>query len=247
MIKGASKGEGLGNDFLTHIRNTDAIAHVVRFFVDDDIIHVNGKPNPISDFSDINSELMLSDISTLENMLNRIIKSKNSDKDKNILKDEVSHALDKLNNSKFLDKKDLEKVKDFFPDVKILTQKPMFVIANVNEQTTREEIDEFKLQLSDNMKIVEVDVKIETDQNELSNEEKTEFMSEFDILSLHYLKLSKLVTVYWISKHFYVMARKNREHGQLKSIIMLMNVQVSYIQIFKKDLSGLRLSLMKTI
>jgi len=181
LIKGASKGEGLGNDFLTHIRNTDAIAHVVRFFVDDDIIHVNGKPNPISDFSDINSELMLSDISTLENTLNRIIKSKNSDKDKNILKDEVSYALDKLNNSKFLDKKDLEKVKDFFPDVKMLTQKPMFVIANVNDQTTKKEIDEFKLQLSDNMKIVEVDVKIETDLNELSNEEKIEFMSEFDI------------------------------------------------------------------
>ena len=57
---------------------------------------------------------MLSDITALENMLNRIIKSKNSEKDKNILKDEVSHALDKLNNSKFLDKKDLEKVKDFF-------------------------------------------------------------------------------------------------------------------------------------
>ena len=181
LIKGASKGEGLGNDFLTHIKNTDAIAHVVRFFIDDDIIHVNGKPNPSSDFSDINSELMLSDITALENMLNRIIKSKNSEKDKNILKDEVSHALDKLNNSKFLDKKDLEKVKDFFPDVKMLTQKPMFVIANVNEQTTRDEIEEFKLQLSDDMKIVEVDVKIETDLNELSNEEKTEFMSEFDI------------------------------------------------------------------
>ena len=65
---------------------------------------------------------MLSDISTLENTLNRIIKSKNSDKDKNILKDEVSYALDKLNNGKFLDKKDLEKVKDFFPDVKILNK-----------------------------------------------------------------------------------------------------------------------------
>ena len=133
LIKGASKGEGLGNDFLTHIKNTDAIAHVVRFFIDEDIIHVNGKPNPDSDFSDINSELMLSDIATLESTLNRVTKSKNSDKEKNILKDEVSNALDKLNNSNFLDKADLEKVKEFFPDIKMLTQKPMFVIANVNE------------------------------------------------------------------------------------------------------------------
>ena len=216
LIKGASKGEGLGNDFLTHIKNTDAIAHVVRFFIDDDIIHVNGKPNPSSDFSDINSELMLSDITTLENMLNRIIKSKNSEKDKNILKDEVSHALDKLNNSKFLDKKDLEKVKDFFPDVKMLTQKPMFVIANVNEQTTRDEIEEFKLQLSDNMKIVEVDVKIETDLNELSNEEKTEFMSEFDISESALSKIIKTGYSLLDLKTFLRQARKNQEHGRLK-------------------------------
>ena len=135
LIKGASKGEGLGNDFLTHIKNTDAIAHVVRFFIDDDIIHVNGKPNPDSDFSDINSELMLSDIATLESILNRITKSKNTDKEKNILKDEVSNALEKLNNGNFLDKTDLEKVREFFPDIKMLTQKPMFVIANVNENT----------------------------------------------------------------------------------------------------------------
>ncbi len=181
LIKGASKGEGLGNDFLTHIRNTDAIAHVVRFFIDDDIIHVNGKPNPDSDFSDINSELMLSDITTLESILNRITKSKNSDKEKNILKDEVSNALDKLNNSNFLDKEDLEKVKEFFPDIKMLTQKPMFVIANVNESTSKGEIEKFKGNLPKDITVVEVDVKTETDLNELSNEEKVEFMNEFNI------------------------------------------------------------------
>ena len=130
----------------------------------------------------------------------------------------------------------------------MLTQKPMFVIANVNDQTTKKEIDEFKLQLSDNMKIVEVDVKIETDLNELSNEEKIEFMSEFDISES---ALSKIIKTNGYSlldlKTFFTSGEKNREHGQLKSIIMLMNVQVSYIQIFKKDLSGLRLSPMKTI
>ena len=181
LIKGASKGEGLGNDFLTHIKNTDAIAHVVRFFIDDDIIHVNGKPDPDSDFSDINSELMLSDIATLESISNRITKSKNSDKEKNILKDEVSNALDKLNNSNFLDKEDLEKVKEFFPDVKMLTQKPMFVIANVNESTSKKEIEMFKGNLPRDITVVEVDVKTETDLNELSNEEKVEFMNEFNI------------------------------------------------------------------
>jgi len=181
LIKGASKGEGLGNDFLTHIRNTDAIAHVVRFFIDDDIIHVNGKPNPESDFNDINAELILSDITTLESLLNRISKSKLTDKEKNFLKDETTKALDILNTNKFLEKNDLEKVLESFPDIKLLTQKPMFVIANINEETKQEEIDTFKKSLAKNMKLVQVNVKVETDLNDLSDEDKKEFMREFGI------------------------------------------------------------------
>jgi len=181
LIKGASKGEGLGNDFLTHIRNTDAIAHVVRFFIDDDIIHVNGKPNPTSDFNDINTELMLSDINTLESVVNRITKSKTSDKEKNTLKSEATEALDKLNSNEFLNKNDLEKVKEYFPDIKLLTQKPMFVVANINEDTTKVELDSFIKSMPENIKLVEVNVKVETDLNDLSEEEKKEFMEEFGI------------------------------------------------------------------
>ena len=87
---------------------------------------------------------MLSDIATLESILNRITKSKNTDKEKNILKDEVSNALEKLDNGNFLDKTDLEKVKEFFPDIKMLTQKPMFVIANVNENTSKKKLKNSK-------------------------------------------------------------------------------------------------------
>ena len=181
LIKGASKGEGLGNDFLTHIRNTDAIAHVVRFFIDDDIIHVNGKPNPTSDFNDINTELMLSDINTLESVVNRITKSKTSDKEKNTLKSEATEALEKLNSNEFLNKNDLEKVKEYFPDIKLLTQKPMFVVANINEDTTKVELDSFIKSMPENIKLVEVNVKVETDLNDLSEEEKKEFMEEFGI------------------------------------------------------------------
>ena len=181
LIKGASKGEGLGNDFLTHIRNTDAIAHVVRFFIDDDIIHVNGKPNPTADFNDINTELMLSDINTLESVVNRITKSKTSDNEKNTLKSEATEALEKLNSNEFLNKNDLEKVKEYFPDIKLLTQKPMFVVANINEDTTRTELDNFIKSMPENIKLVEVNVKVETDLNDLSEEEKKEFMEEFGI------------------------------------------------------------------
>ena len=181
LIKGASKGEGLGNDFLTHIRNTDAIAHVVRFFIDDDIIHVNGRPNPQEDFNDINSELILSDIATLEGLLNRITKSKLTDKEKLLLKDHTTKALDLLNTNKFLEKNDLEKVLENFPDIKLLTQKPMFVIANINEDTTQEEIDAFKMLLPKNIELLQVNVKVETDLNDLSDDDQKEFMNEFGI------------------------------------------------------------------
>ena len=181
LIKGASKGEGLGNDFLTHIRNTDAIAHVVRFFIDDDIIHVNGKPNPELDFNDINAELILSDITTLESLINRITKSKLTDKEKSLFKDETTKALDSLNNNNFLEKNDLEKVLENFPDIKLLTQKPMFVIANVNEETKQEEIDIFKRSLKKNMELIQVNVRVETDLNDLSDKDKKEFMTEFGI------------------------------------------------------------------
>ena len=181
LIKGASKGEGLGNDFLTHIRNTDAIAHVVRFFIDDDIIHVNGQPNPTSDFDDINSELMLSDISTLENLTKRVTKSKSSEKEKSSLLEEVNTAIEILNDNKFLNSDDLKKVKEAFPDIKMLTQKPMFVIANINEDTNKKDLELFKKNLPENIELVDINVKIETDLNDLSDDEKVEFMKEFNI------------------------------------------------------------------
>lgn len=181
LIKGASKGEGLGNDFLTHIRNTDAIAHVVRFFIDNDIIHVNGQPNPTSDFDDINSELILSDISTLENLTKRVTKSKSSEKEKSSLLEEVNTAIEILNDNKFLNSNNLKKVKEAFPDIKMLTQKPMFVIANINEDTNKKDLELFKKNLPENIELVDINVKIETDLNDLSDDEKVEFMKEFNI------------------------------------------------------------------
>ena len=71
LIKGASKGEGLGNEFLSHINSTDVIAHVVRFFRDDDILHVKDTFNPLEDFQDINLELILADLNTLTKYLDR--------------------------------------------------------------------------------------------------------------------------------------------------------------------------------
>src|SRR6187402_3296262 len=82
LVAGASKGEGLGNQFLAHIRETDAIAHVVRCFVDDNVVHVGGKVNPVSDIETINTELALADLASVEKQLTKVEKLARSGGDK---------------------------------------------------------------------------------------------------------------------------------------------------------------------
>ena len=129
----------------------------------------------------------------------------------------------------------------------MLTQKPMFVIANVNESTSKKEIEKFRGNLPKDITVVEVDVKTETDLNELSNEEKTEFMKEFNITESALSKIIKTGYSLLDLKTFFTSGEKESRAGQQKSISMLMNVQVSYILISKKGLSGLRQFLTMTI
>ena len=92
LVAGASKGEGLGNQFLAHIRETDAIAHVVRCFVNDDIVHVSGKVDPISDIDVIDTELGLADLASVEKAVDRAAKAaKGGDKDA-VRKRDLLHA-----------------------------------------------------------------------------------------------------------------------------------------------------------
>ena len=142
LIKGASKGEGLGNDFLTHIRNTDAIAHVVRFFIDDDIIHVNGKPDPMSDFNDINTELILSDITTLESKLEEITAEKKEAIKKQkfelaaSLRDNEKKIISQLDHAKNIWEKDLKEHRETVSEenvadvVSIMTGIPVNKVAS---------------------------------------------------------------------------------------------------------------------
>jgi len=96
LVAGASKGEGLGNQFLANIRETDAIAHVVRCFEDDNVIHVAGKINPLDDIEVINTELALADMATVERALQRAAKaSKSGNKDELARKAGTSHGIDR--------------------------------------------------------------------------------------------------------------------------------------------------------
>lgn len=135
LVAGASKGEGLGNQFLAHIRETDAIAHVVRCFENDDVIHVAGKVDPISDIEVINTELSLADLGTVDKALQRAIKaSKSGNKDELEKKNLLERVLARLDTGQPVRAMNLDKdEKALLADLHLLTLKPTMYVANVQE------------------------------------------------------------------------------------------------------------------
>jgi ribosome-binding ATPase len=136
LVAGASKGEGLGNQFLANIRETDAIVHVVRCFADDNVVHVAGKVDPLSDIEIIDTELALADMSAVEKALMRLTKQAKSggDKDAKLLVSVLERCQAQLNEGKpvrALDfsKEDRALLRQFF----LLTAKPVLYVANVAE------------------------------------------------------------------------------------------------------------------
>jgi len=178
LIKGASKGEGLGNEFLNHINNTDVIAHVVRFFKDDEIIHVKGDLNPDNDFDDINSELILADINRIEKYIIRIEKSRVEQKLKNLIVEELNLLLKHLNDGYFASSFQFSEDILQLNDLTLLTNKPMFIIANVNNNTSQSDLTDFQNKLDSEIKLITIDVRTEQDIFELDDKEKQEFLKE---------------------------------------------------------------------
>ena len=178
LIKGASKGEGLGNEFLNHINNTDVIAHVVRFFKDDEIIHVKGALSPDDDFDDINSELILADINRIEKYIIRIEKSRVDQKSKNSIIEELNLLLKHLNSGHFASTFEFSEDTLQLNDLTLLTNKPMFVIANVNSNTSQSDLTDFQNKLNSKIKLLTIDVRTEQDISELDDREKQEFLKE---------------------------------------------------------------------
>ena len=138
LVRGASKGEGLGNQFLSHIREVDAICHVLRCFEDDDITHVNGVVNPYDDAETVNTELLLADMQSLENRVSGLVKkSRSNDKEAQAELALVEKCLEHLQAGKAarfieIDKDDAKA----FRMLNLLTAKPMLYISNVEEGAT---------------------------------------------------------------------------------------------------------------
>ncbi len=189
LVKGASKGEGLGNKFLSHIRETDAIAHIVRCFEDEQIVHVNGKIDPISDIETINLELIFSDIETVTKRIERVQKqAKSGDKksitELEILKNLLAH-LESGKSARTFDMSDEDK--DLLKDVYLLTSKPVIYVANVSENQIENMDNDKYVNLvkeyakKENASVISLCAKLEEDLSELDDEDKQALMEGYNI------------------------------------------------------------------
>ena len=181
LVKGASKGEGLGNKFLSHIREVDAVVHVVRCFENDDIIHVNGHIDPADDVNTINLELIYSDIEIVERRLDRAKKLLKGDKSAQKEIDLLEKILEVLNSGKKASS--LEYTKDeleILKEVPLLSMKPVIYVANINEDEVGTDLTKNPYYMSlkaiadeEHSGIISICAGIEAEISELDPEEKT--------------------------------------------------------------------------
>jgi ribosome-binding ATPase len=186
LVAGASKGEGLGNQFLSHIRETDAIAHVVRCFEDDDVIHVAGRVKPLDDIEVINTELALADLDTVERGLQRAEKaSKAGDKDAIKQRDLLKKLREHLDAGKPARSlvKDPEERK-LLHELHLITLKPLMYVANVSEKgfTNNPHLDTVRtLAASENSEVVAVCAAIESEIAQLDEGDRAEFLKDIGL------------------------------------------------------------------
>ena len=183
LVAGASKGEGLGNQFLANIRDTDAIAHVVRCFDDENVIHVAGKVSPLDDISVINTELALADLDTVEKAIKRVQRvAKSGDKEAKAQLEMFEKLLPVLNEGKPVRSMGLDKDQmALIRELCLLTVKPTMYIANVEEDGFENNplLDTVRQQAEkENASVVPICAKIESEIAELDDEEKADFLAD---------------------------------------------------------------------
>ena len=197
LVKGASRGEGLGNKFLSHIRETDAICEVVRCFEDSNVVHVDGSVDPIRDIETINREWIFADIETVNKRLDKAKKNLKADKKYQIeidLLEKIKQTLEDGKSARTLDFNEDEKilVKDMF----LLTTKPILYIANVSEEQLSDlENDNLVNKVreyaqNEKAEVIPLCVKIEEELSSLENEDKKEML---EALGLEESGLDKVV------------------------------------------------------
>ena len=199
LVKGASKGEGLGNKFLSHIREVDAIVEVVRCFDDGKIIHVDGAPDPIRDIETINLELAIADLDVINNRLERVAKKARTTKNKDDIIE--VEALEKskqalLENIPLRQLEFTDEERKLLKSYSFLTLKPIIYLANIKEEELGNDDNNYVKQVKEyaskeNAKVISLCAKVEEELSELSKEDKQEMLEG---LGLDGSGLDKLIT-----------------------------------------------------
>ncbi len=183
LVEGASEGEGLGNQFLANIRETDAIAHVVRCFSDENVMHVSNSINPEHDIEIINTELLLADLETIHKAVNKVSRiAKSGDKDSLARMDLLQSLQAHINEGNpartfNLTKEQMPELKDLH----LLTMKPVLYIANVDEDGIRDNpllTTVEKIAATESSEVVAICNKLEAELSELDDQERDEFLKE---------------------------------------------------------------------
>ena len=197
LVKGASKGEGLGNKFLSHIREVDAIAEVVRCFEDTNIVHVDGNIDPLRDVETINLELIFADLETVDKRLEKANKMLKADKKYQLEINALTRLKEALENGKPARTVEITKEeKEFLKDLFLLTNKPIIYIANVSEEQLADvDNDEnvkkvAKLAKQENTKCIPLCAKIEEELSTLDDSDKKEML---EALGLNESGLDKVI------------------------------------------------------
>jgi GTP-binding protein YchF len=177
LVKGASEGEGLGNQFLANIRETDAICEVVRYFSDPNVIHVEGRVNPESDIETIRTELVLADLGTIERALPRLEKEAKRDKTVELKIAVAKRLAEWMNEGHRARKMEMtpEEVASI-RDLHLLTMKPMLYVANVDESQVAQDFAPI-----DDVKPIPICAKVEADLAELEPHEAEEYLSDMGL------------------------------------------------------------------
>ena len=190
LVKGASKGEGLGNKFLSHIREVDAICEVVRCFEDPNIVHVDGSIDPIRDIETINLELIFADIETLNKRIDSVKKKLKADKkcqeELDVL-EKIKNVLENGKSARTVELNDDEK--EFLKDTFLLTMKPILYIANVSEEQLADASNDENVKKvvmyakQENAEVIPLCVKIEEELASLEGDDKKEMLEALGLES----------------------------------------------------------------
>jgi len=212
LVKGASKGEGLGNQFLSHIREVDVIMYVLRAFNSEEIVHVYNRVDPIDDFDIVQSELILKDIETVEKKQESIKKEMKLEKGRTMemRKEVLERIMENLNNSKPVIEMEFSEEEDsFVRELWLLTNKKRMFILNIKEEASNNQLEQWEKKLGEltgdieEKYIVCADVKLINDMAGLKKNEKKEFLTMFtskpidieEIIGIAYDRLN-LITFY---------------------------------------------------